>query len=229
MILEWINELSSCRLFKGIAPEELTAMLECLKPRISAYKKGELIAIAGDQLTGVGIVLSGDVAVTKENLAGKIMMAKLGQNDLFGEIAAFSGAGVWPATVVAERDCKVLFLPPEKLAGNCKNECAGHKLLIMNMLGVLSDKALALNKKVDYISIKNIRSKISTYLLEQYMSTGTKIFVLPLKRNEMADFLNISRPSLSREMGRMRDEGLIDFYRSSVKIRDLQVLKAMTE
>ena len=53
--------------------------------------------------------------------------------------------------------------------------------------------------------------------------------MLPLKRNEMADFLNIARPSLSREMCRMRDEGIIDFHRESIKIKDPDALKSMAE
>ena len=53
--------------------------------------------------------------------------------------------------------------------------------------------------------------------------------MLPLKRNEMAEFLNVARPSLSREMCRMRDEGLIDFHQSTIKIEDLEALKNLIE
>jgi CRP-like cAMP-binding protein len=55
------------------------------------------------------------------------------------------------------------------------------------------------------------------------------MFVLPLKRNELADFLGVSRPAVSRELGRMRDEGLIEFYKSSVRIIDLEGLRGMAE
>jgi Mn-dependent DtxR family transcriptional regulator len=50
-----------------------------------------------------------------------------------------------------------------------------------------------------------------------------------MNRNEMADFLNVARPSLSREMSRMRDEGMIDFHRSSVRIKDLEALKTAAQ
>ncbi|CQR73414.1 helix-turn-helix domain-containing protein [Sporomusa ovata] len=56
------------------------------------------------------------------------------------------------------------------------------------------------------------------YLLEQYEDRGEKTFTLPLNRNELADFLYVSRPALSREIGRMRDEEIIDFYRTSIKL-----------
>lgn len=53
--------------------------------------------------------------------------------------------------------------------------------------------------------------------------------MLSMNRNELADFLNVARPSLSREMCRMRDEGMIDFHRSSVRIRDMEALKAAAQ
>ena len=74
-----------------------------------------------------------------------------------------------------------------------------------------------------------MRGKISAFLLEQYEKQGSATFILPLKRNEMAEFLNVARPSLSREMCRMRDEGLIDFHQSTIKIKDLEALKNLIE
>jgi DNA-binding transcriptional regulator LsrR (DeoR family) len=82
-----------------------------------------------------------------------------------------------------------------------------------------------LNKQVEYLTIKSIRGKISTFLIEQYNTFGSLTFVLPMNRKEFAEFLNVSRPSLSREMSRMRDEGIIDFHMSAVKIIDLDRLK----
>jgi len=58
---------------------------------------------------------------------------------------------------------------------------------------------------------------------------GKTTFILPLKRNELADFLNVSRPSLSREMSRLMEEGIIDFHRASIKIKDLDSLRRMAD
>ena len=199
----------------------------CICPKITSYKKKEYVTIAENRFTGIGIVLEGEVIVTKENAAGnRVIMAKLKEGDIFGEMMAFSGYDKWAATVVASTDCTVIFLPPEKIVGNCSNICRGHKLLIQNMLSLISKKALGLNRKVEYLVIKSIRRKISVYLLEQYNKTGRFTFIVPLKRNELAEFLNVSRPSLSREIIKMKEEGIIDFYRSTFKIIDIEGLKA---
>ncbi|BAF58962.1 MAG: Crp/Fnr family transcriptional regulator [Pelotomaculum sp.] len=230
MIKNYLKTLSKCVLFRGIGPAELNAVLECLKPKVNSYKKNDWVTLAGQAFDGLGIVLSGEIVVTRENAAGnRVIISVNGPGEIFGEIAAFSGEGVWPATVAARESCTVMFLPAGKIAGSCENSCSSHKQLIMNMLKIISDKALMLSKTVEYLSIKSIRGKISNFLLEQYQKDGRSMFMLPLKRDELADFLNVSRPSLSRELGRMRDEGVIEFHRSSVKILDLDALKRMAQ
>ncbi len=230
MYEKWINVLSKTLLFKDIQPEHLMSMAQCIQPRVCHYKKHEYIAIAGDDFEGVGIILSGAASVIKENAAGnRVIISMLDESDMFGEMAAFSSLAKWPASVQAQNPVTALFIPGEKIVGSCPNACVGHKKLIINMLKIISEKALMLNKKVDYLSIKSMRGKISTYLLEQYNKAGSLIFMLPMNRNELADFLNVSRPSMSREMSRLRDEGIIDYYMSSIKIKDLETLKKMTE
>ena len=85
-----------------------------------------------------------------------------------------------------------------------------------------------LNKKVEYLTIKSMRGKLSTYLVEQYNKEKNVNITLPLNRNELSDFLNVSRPSMSREMSKMRDEGIIDFHLTAVKILDIKELKHMS-
>jgi DNA-binding transcriptional regulator LsrR (DeoR family) len=50
-----------------------------------------------------------------------------------------------------------------------------------------------------------------------------------MNRQQLADFLNVSRPSMSRELSRMRDEGIIDFHLSAVRILDIERLKEYCE
>jgi len=230
MNFKWMESLKKCSLFHNLDQEEISCLLECLHPRIKSYQKNECITIAGNELTEFGILLSGEAAVTKENAAGsRIILTVLGPGELFGEIAAFSGNRCWPATVFAQGKCTALFLQPEKVIGYCDNSCQNHKMLIQNMLRIIAEKALFLNRKVEYLAIESLRGKICTYLLEQHQRTGRTTFMLPLKRWELADLLNVSRPSLSREMCKMRDEGIIDFHRSSIRIKDMDALKRSAE
>jgi CRP-like cAMP-binding protein len=226
MLQKWLLSLRSCAIFRDISDSELQTMLECLKPLVSRYAAAETVALAGAPFTGLGIVLSGEVAVTKENAAGnRVIIAIFGPGELFGEIIAFAGDGRWPVTVVAQSDSEVMFLPPERIVGSCPRQCQSHHTLIMNMLRVFAGRALILNQKLEYLTMKSVRQKVSAYLWELHHKTGQTTFMLPLGRDDLADFLNLTRPSLSRELSRMRDDGVIDFHRASVKIKDLRRLQ----
>lgn len=226
MYREWIEVLQATPLFRGIDREDLNKMLECLKPRIRRYKYREIVALYGSSLSGIGIVVSGKIALTRETYSGnRIMLGILDSGDIFGETAAFSNDRTWPVTVIANEDCQLLFLPPDKIQGNCSNICTAHSILILNMLNILSNKALMLNKKIEYLSAKSIRGKISSYLLEEYRQNNKTAFRIPMKRHELADYLGIPRPSLSREMIMMKKEGIIDYDGSWVQINDILTLE----
>lgn len=228
MFEEYVEELSKSILFSDIDKEDLISMLHCLQPKICSYNKNNYIIIAGEKCESVGIILEGKAIVYKDNAAGnRVIMTLLKPGDMFGEMVIFSSKFQWPATIQAQESCKVFFLARGKIVGECEKMCPWHRMLIQNMLKIISERALMLNKKVEYLSIKSMRGKISAYLLEQYKKTGNSTFTLPLKRNELAEFLNVSRPSMSREMCRMRDEGIIDFHLATVRIIDVEALKDM--
>jgi CRP-like cAMP-binding protein len=227
---EWLEVLAETPLFQGIAAADLGSVIECLKPELRHYQKNEALAIAGDPFLGVGILLAGQAEIVKENAAGnRSIMALLVPGELFGEMAAFSGFNQWPASVIAQEKSIACFLAPGRIVGTCERTCASHHALVLNMLRIISEKALMLNRKIEYLTIPSLRGKICAFLLEQQRRTGGQTFMLPMNRNELADFLNVSRPSLSRELGRMRDEGLIEFHRASLRIKDVERVRGMVD
>lgn len=226
MFEKYIHILNKVILFSNISPDELSGMLQCLNPSVKTHKKNEYIAIEGDKCKGIGVVLSGKAIISKENASGnRVMLSVLNPGEIFGEIIAFSNQFTWPASVISQDECEIMFLPREKIIGQCEKVCSWHRTLITNLLGITSQRALMLNKKVEYLTIKSIRGKISTFLLDLYKKTQKNNVMLNMNRNELADFLNVSRPSMSREMCRMRDEGIIDFHLSAIRIKDVEALK----
>lgn len=229
-ILEWREVILKSEIFVGITPEELPHLMQCLCGRLQAYKKNETIAIAETAFTGMGIVLSGEVAVIKESMKGnRNILTICRAGDTFGELIAFSGSPFWPATVSTLTDAVVFFIQGQKLISFCNAPCVSHRQLVENTLKMVAKKAMILNRKLEYLSIKSIRGKIVKYLLENYKKHKSLTFSMPLNREEMADFLAVSRPSLSRELGKLRDEKVIDFFKESIRILDLEALIELLE
>ena len=221
-----IETLMGTPIFHTISAYDIATMLDCLNPRFYNYQKNETIALAGEPFSGLGIVISGHVMVTKESLDGnRMIMSLLKKGEMFGEMVCFTPNPKWPATIVAQLDATVLFISPQKVISQCEQVCSGHRKLIENLLTIMSQKALMLNRKVDYLTLKTLRGKLCAFLLEQAKKEGSDTFMLSMNRDEIADFLNVTRPSVSRELGRMRDDGLIDYYKASFKICDTEALK----
>lgn len=231
MLNNYVEVIKKAPLFRDIASDELKAMLGCLKPVVKSYKRHEFITITGEPFSGIGLLLEGEASISKETQGGdRVVLSLIQPGDMFGEIIAFSGESMWPANVQALEECRALFIPREGIVSPCMKTCPWHRTLVQNLLMIVSDRALMLNKKLEYLTIRSMRGRICAFLLDQYKKRGTSTFTLDMNRNEMADFLNVSRPSMSRELGRMRDEGLIDFHLSTVRIlNSTAMIKALAD
>jgi CRP-like cAMP-binding protein len=220
--------LLNTKLFHNLLPGELDCLLESQNLTILNYDKNNFIVNAGEKIDTIGIVLKGHVLILKENILGeRIIMNVLEKGNLFGEIGAFSDRGIWPATVMAQDDVCICFIHKSIFFGSCVKNCGSHQKIIFNMLNIISNKAMILNRKVEYLSFKSVRSKIAAFLIDEYRKTKRMTLSLTINRNELAEFLNVTRPSLSRELAKMKADGLIDFHKYTIKILDLETLSLL--
>jgi len=93
-----------------------------------------------------------------------------------------------------------------------------------NFLELLSSKLLILNKKVKMLTLGSIRQKIGNFLMEEHNKQGGNIIKVSLSRKEMAEHMGIQRPSLSRELIKMREEEIIEFNKKVIIIKDIKAL-----
>jgi len=213
--------LKNCALFRGIDEKDYGSLLSCLGTQVKSYEAEEYIFFAGDIISSVGIVLTGIVEVMKENLAGnKHILAFLEPSHLFAEGIVCTVKRISPVTVQVKEAAKILFIPYERIIKSCGNSCVFHISLIQNMMVVLGEKNVNLNRKLELLTLKGMREKIASYLINEAKERGSSMFLIVQNRSELADFLNVSRTSMCRELARMKDEGLIDFYGHSFKIID---------
>ena len=79
------------------------------------------------------------------------------------------------------------------------------------------------------LSSFTLRQKIASYLLQRVRESGLKNESLNLifKREELADFIGTTRPSLSREMLLMQDDGIIELDKNTFKVIDLEKLQEL--
>lgn len=226
MLDRYKGVLQKVILFKGIEWDELKHLMKCLDGNIRKYGKGEYIVREGDEINSSGIVLSGKAEIIKENLLGnKAILNFLEPSQIFGEVIVCTEKKRSIVSVVATESTEVLHINFDKIINRCCNNCNYHTRLISNMMRVIAEKNIALNIKMDYLLIKNMREKLATFLFAKYKENNSLSFNINLNRNELSDYLNVSRASMCRELSRMKEEGIIDYYKNGFKILDLKKLR----
>lgn len=211
--------LGRAALFDGVDPADYDAVLACLSANIRRYGSGQAVLRAGERAGKVGIVLAGAVDIVRGDVFGnRAIVARMEPGDMFGEAYAFAGTAALPVSAVCAADSDVLLFDADRIAAPCADGCGFHAVLIQNMLGILAQKNILLNDKLDILSRRRMRDKILTYLWRQRQQAGSDEFEIPFNREQMADYLGADRSALSAELSRMRREGLIDFHKNIFKI-----------
>ena len=111
----------------------------------------------------------------------------------------------------AVKDCTVLMLDVTRVLTTCTNACKFHSRLIRNLLSTISDKNRILTQKMLHMQQRTTREKLLSYLSEQSLKHGSPSFDIPFNRQQLADFLSVDRSAMSSELGKMKNEGLLDF------------------
>lgn len=208
-ILENLNS----PLFEGIDPGDRMAMLSCTGYHVGTFRKGDIVAFEAENIKHIGVVISGTVDMIKEDIWGnKTMLVRIGPREVFGETFACGSDNLSVVTFQVTEDAQILFIPFQRVMYSCAKACRFHHQLIENMVRVIAHKNRDLMRKVEVVSKRTIREKLLTYLSLQAQAQGSRYVEIPFGRVELAEYLCVDRSALTREMAKMKADGLIDYH-----------------
>lgn len=206
-------------LFEGIQPEDRKAMLGCIGYHVGRFRKGDVVVFEAENIRHVGIVLYGTVDMVKEDLWGnKTMLVRIRKNEVFGETFACGSDNLSVVTFLVSEDAQILFIPFNRVMHSCTMACEFHHRLIENMVRIIADKNRDLMRKVEVVSKRTIREKLLAYLSIQAQTQVSRYFEIPLGRVELAEYLCVDRSALTRELAKMKEDGLIDYDKNCFRI-----------
>ena len=203
------------RLFSGVSEEELTAMLTCLGARQVDFPKDSFLLRAGERVDSIGLILAGSVLIVQEDIWGnRNILSKLGAGQTYAVSFACAPGSAINVSVLAQTEVTVLTMNVGRILTMCPSNCSHHSLVLQNLLGDLAGKNLRLNEKLTHMGQRSTRAKLMSYLSAEAQRQNSLEFDIPFTRQQLADFLAVERSGLSLELGKMRDEGLLDFHKS---------------
>ncbi len=205
-----IQALSKSALCKEFTQDELLSLLEENNTEIKKYEKGSFVFEEGDVPDRLYVLIYGLVEVSKLTFSGKKILITTIENpgDMFAEVYMFMGKSKYDMSAQTGEESLILSISSEFFENISYNTNAlVAEKIRKNLMSIFAMKAYSLSGKVRLLGCGSIREKISLYLIENQTPSG-EIAKNP-SREELADYLNVTRPSLSRELGNMEKEGII--------------------
>lgn len=193
----------------GMEESEYEEMLSLGGMRQKHFEKNEVILSAGCTTHEIGLVLSGSVNIENLDLWGsKSILSNIGAGQVFGETYAFSRETLM-VDAVAAHQTDILFWNLDILVHTPHPASTWQPKFIRNLLQISLRKNLALSQRIFCTTPKTIRGRLLVYLSNQAAKAGSNYFKIPFDRQGLADYLNVDRSALSKELGKMRDEGIL--------------------
>ncbi|MBL1229261.1 Crp/Fnr family transcriptional regulator [Enterococcus sp. BWB1-3] len=202
--------------FNGFTLEETQTALNCLQGQTILYAKKDTLFYPDTVFHSIGILLEGSVYLSKTNIHGeRQIFAELSAGELFGENCLWEKNTINKFEVEAAASCIVLYIERDKILHPEKTTCPLRQRIIENLFQLLLSNNQSLYQKIDLASQKNLREQLLYYLQLQSRKNNSSQFDISFSRQELADYLGVDRSALSRELGRMKTDGLIDYKKNS--------------
>jgi cAMP-binding proteins - catabolite gene activator and regulatory subunit of cAMP-dependent protein kinases len=218
----YIKEISSVDLFNGFTIEELKKIIRPPKSEIKKYENGQIIHLRNEVCQTLDIILKGKVAVQNIDEDGNVLTINVySYNDIIGSNLIYSSRNCYPMTVVAISKVTILHLRKELVVELCQSNVN----FMIYLMKTISDRTIILTNKISTISFKTIRQCIIDFLNNEYHSQKSNVIKLNTTKKDLAERLGIQRSSLSRELNKMRRDGLLDYDVRTITLKNINIDK----
>ncbi len=216
MNYKWISDTA---LFRGMNEEEIHHALEELMVEEKQYGKGDVLLRAGSCTRQMGLVLEGSVTIESNDVWGnRTILSHVPAGETFAESYALLPGEPMMVDVTANESSRVLFIRTDRLILFPSVRSSWTEKMLMNMLMISAHKNLHMASRSFHTSPKTIRGRLLSFLNSVALRTGRKEFDIPFDRQQLADYLNLDRSALSKELGQMQREGYFVCRKSHFKL-----------
>lgn len=221
----YLMQLQQLQIFHNLTEEELKKSLVCSQATVRKYKKNEYIFQQGDAPKKLYFVLEGEIELGSINLNGKVTrISRVTVGEEFGEVEMFLRQSAYSGYARAKKEVSVLEVSQSFFGGRCERNCVHHSKVVFNMLQLFAEKADKHNHQIEVLTSGNLRQRVAAYLLEN--SNPDYRVKLQMNREDLAAYLNTTRPSLSRMLLNLQEEGIIQIVnRKVIEILDYDRLQ----
>lgn len=211
-------------LFASLTDVEMQAL--ATRTSRKRFQKDEQLFAEGDPCSGLFLVATGKVRIFKLSPSGREqILAVEGPGSSFAELPVFDG-GSYPAAASALEDTEVLFISRKDF----QNFCREHPDVGLKVIAVVGSRLRRLVGIIEELSFTTVRQRLIALILRLAQASHTRskegIHVeLTKSHQDLAAELGTVRELISRNLGRLQAEGLLDVEGRKIVVKDLAGLK----
>lgn len=221
-MLDYLNN----ELFEGIEAQSFLKMMKCCNAQKRIYDIDSCIFSQENRPHHLYILNHGKVNIQRTFPSGKrSILYQVYENEVFGDNFLSSEENTYPYEAIALENSEILILPYSFIYNPCTHACDHHRKVIYNLLNIQSKNNLRMLTKLQIISNTTIRQKVALWLFERYKNSKTIPF--HMNREELAEYLGVTRPSLSRTLMEMQKLGWIKIQGKQISILNIEGLETL--
>ena len=212
---DYLELIKQAALTKSLASEEIIFYISEGSFRITTYCKNNIVHFVGETCSKLEIILAGKVTVERIDASGNLMtIAEFLSGEILGGNLLFSKNPNYPMTITAKHPTVILEINKDRLFQLFSDN---HEFL-KSYLEFVSDHATILGDRIKHYVNKTIRESVMCYLDYERRKQNSNNIKLGITKKVLAEKIGVQRTSLSRELAKMRDEGLINFDAESIEV-----------
>lgn len=211
--MNYLKQMKQTTLLSSLSAEEIKRYISDRSFATHVYGKNNIVHFSGEVCSKLEIILSGSIVVDRIDESGNLMtVAEFLSDDILGGNLLFSKNPHYPMTITAKSSTVVLEINRERLFQLFSDN---HDFL-KSFLEFISDHAMILGDRIKHYVNRTIRESILSYLDYECKKQNSNHIKLSITKKALAERIGVQRTSLSRELAKMRDEGLIEFSIDSI-------------
>jgi CRP-like cAMP-binding protein len=212
---KYINLMKKTTLLTSIPTNEMNIYLTDGSFKTTAYGKNNIVHFVGDLCSKLEIILAGKVVVERIDESGNLMtIAEFYSDDILGGNLLFSKNPHYPMTITAKQPVVILEINKHRLFELFSDN---HDFL-RTYLEFVSDHASILGDKIKHYVNRTIRESIMSFLKYECKKQNSNHIKLNISKKALAEKIGVQRTSLSRELAKMRKDGLILYDIESIEL-----------
>ncbi|MDY0257655.1 Crp/Fnr family transcriptional regulator [Gudongella oleilytica] len=215
-ISKYLDSISSTALFKTIPGEDIMEILSRIPWSLSHYKKGQFLHHQGEVCTTLDIILSGIINMQSLDAEGNTLsIQQLHQGDMIGAGLLFANNNQYPMMSIAASDTVVFILSKESIMLLSEKNSD----FTLALLQEVSNRASSMTEQLHSIAYKSIRHRLLEILNSESKIQNSRTIILPTSQKNIAEILGVQRQSLSRELNKMKKEGLLEYKNKTIILK----------